>query len=96
MYYEINVSKHLKHGRYVHLFATAERSLRDLKEAREVYGLLIAAFPSPEFHMSVSLCTKSMTPLGVDETAQLLGPESDPETEKNYEFIRTSHNERVI
>lgn len=59
MYYEINVSKNAgkdwtgREIRYVHFFATHQRSIVDEAKAREVYAEMVKAFPSPEFKVEV-------------------------------------------
>jgi hypothetical protein len=52
MHYEINVSKlattDLNQKRYLHLFATAERSIGTMAELRRVYALFLQKFPVEE------------------------------------------------
>ncbi len=55
MYYEINVSKkNTKTGRYEHLFATAERSIRSMAELKRVWREISAKFSGEEYHLSVT------------------------------------------
>lgn len=49
MYYEINISENGKH-----LFATAERSITDEKQLKIVYDKLTAAFPQPQYVITVT------------------------------------------
>lgn len=57
MWYEINVAKWTRQAdgkeRYVHLFATDERSLKTEAKAKDLYHLLCLKFPEPEYHVSV-------------------------------------------
>ena len=43
MYYEINVAKNGKH-----VFATSERSIRNLNELKKIYSLFLEKFPAFE------------------------------------------------
>jgi hypothetical protein len=63
MYYEINVSKQVtkedgyilsEYGRYVHLFATAKRSITGERELKRVYHHIKRAFPEPMFNIIVT------------------------------------------
>ena len=59
MYYEINVSKLTAGGSvrgdyYKHFFATARRSCETQAEAIRVLDAITAAFPSPQFNVSLS------------------------------------------
>jgi hypothetical protein len=57
MYYEINVSKmtpSVSRPYYKHFFATAERSITTLADMQQVYAALKAAFPQPEYLLTVS------------------------------------------
>jgi hypothetical protein len=53
MYYEINVAKKNKDGIYVHLFATAERSLTYYKQVINLLKKFMIMFPAPEHNISV-------------------------------------------
>jgi len=48
MYYEINISE-----KNEHLFATAERSITDINHLKQVYDKLVAAFPEPQYEITV-------------------------------------------
>ena len=57
MYYEINVAKKTKQSdpyEYRHHFATAPRSITDKDKLKEVYNELKAAFPEPEYKLSIT------------------------------------------
>lgn len=64
-HYEINVSKRVVDGdpvgpppfprqRYVHLFATAERSCVSEQAMQDVYREIAARFPWPQYHVEVT------------------------------------------
>ena len=56
-YYEINVSRDTgsaQSPRFVHFFATAERSITNETELHKVYDALKLAFPLPEFLITVT------------------------------------------
>ena len=54
MYYEINVSKLAKNDMYKHYFATAERSLDSLSEAKQMVKVFMEKFPEPKFKIKVT------------------------------------------
>ncbi len=56
-HYEINVARmeqHMGECRYVHFFATAERSCQSQREVERVYSELMTRFPAPEFDVRVT------------------------------------------
>jgi len=67
MAYEINVSKKDSKGTYRHFFATAERSITTSSKLTTVYEELSDAFPSPEYHMSVTHWNKIGEEVNINE-----------------------------
>ena len=66
MYYEINVAKQRKYTgslsstyQYVHLFATAKRSLTDREATIKLLQEFTEKFPEPEYNISVSYYEES-------------------------------------
>lgn len=64
MWYEINVSKWTRQAdgkeRYVHLFATHERSLTTRDKAKDLYHLFEEKFPEEEgYRIDVVRCEKT-------------------------------------
>lgn len=59
-YFEINVAQRMaqprnpQHVNHRHLFATHARSLRNYREAAEVWVLIKERFPAPEFRVEMS------------------------------------------
>lgn len=58
MYYEINIAKRNAKGEYIHYFATAERSITTIDNAKEIYNELCKAFPEPNYNITVSKIEK--------------------------------------
>jgi hypothetical protein len=63
MYYEINVSKKITKddgmipsviGQYHHFFATAKRSITDLKTLHKVYKVFKKVFPEPNYKIDIT------------------------------------------
>jgi hypothetical protein len=57
MYYEINIAQIqgvTPKEWYRHLFATAPRSIQTKEKLEQVYGLLLIAFPFPQYEISIT------------------------------------------
>jgi hypothetical protein len=73
MYYEINVAKlstaktGYAVGKYVHFFATSNRSITDKETLKEVYVELKKAFPEPQYNMTVAYCSETKEGIDIDE-----------------------------
>jgi hypothetical protein len=69
MHYVINVAQRLPQPtwngktKYVHLFATAEHSLRDEAAARDLLNLFLEKFPVPEYELTLTRWMMTGEPL---------------------------------
>lgn len=65
MHYEINVAQQdpRNPARYLHLFATHERSLQTQQQVDEVLSRLLPAFPKPQYEVTVSRVEQRYIPV---------------------------------
>ena len=76
MYYEINVAQRNKNGDYHHFFATTKRSAWDKRSVATLLKALVAAFPKPEYEISVTRWEEQGYGEDIQKLLAYLNPES--------------------